>query len=90
MEFLQMLADPEYLYALNMRGYFFDEKFMEYLKGLAYLLQWEYIKLMRFPEGVWNLKTILGEGFVESTKRPEAFARFLEHCRARNQQIREF
>ncbi len=84
MEFVQMLADVEYLRALHIRGYFYDDKFLEYIKNLSYLFQKQYIKMIRYPEGLWNLKSLQGEGFIESTKNPETFNRFLEFCKARN------
>jgi len=83
-----MLADVRYISQLHLRGYFYDRKFKDYLKGLTYLLNREYIKLMRYPEGLWNLKTLMKEGFIESIKDSHNFDKFIEHCFARNAQIK--
>ena len=55
LEFVQMLADPIYIMQLNHRGYFYDENFQVYVKGLKYLLQRDYLLMMIYPEGVFNL-----------------------------------
>lgn len=43
--------------------------------------------MVRYPEGLWNLKTMLREGFIESTKRPETFEKFLDFCKKRNEYV---
>lgn len=58
LEFVQMLADIEYLRALHVRGYFYDEKFQDYIRNLSYLFNRQYIKLIKYPEGLWNLKVL--------------------------------
>ena len=44
-----MLADVSYLRQLRDRGYFYDRRFQEYLRGLDYLLQPQWICLIRRP-----------------------------------------
>ena len=78
LEFVQMLGDVNYLRELHTRGYFYYDKFIEYIRNLScYIFLPQYIKLVRYPEGLWNLKTMLREGFIESTKQPETFEKFL-------------
>ena len=89
MEFVQMLADVAYLRQLHTRGYFYDEKFTEYIRNLSYLFLPQYIKLIRYPEGLWTLRSLQKEGFIESTKNPQTFERFLLFCQSRNEQIRK-
>jgi hypothetical protein len=48
-EFVQMLGDVGYLRQLHVRGYLYDQKFQEYLRGLNYLFQRQWIKLIRYP-----------------------------------------
>ena len=59
-----MLADTQYLEQLYYRGYFYDANFQEYLKGLGYLFEGRYLRLIRRPEGLWNLKSLINEGFI--------------------------
>jgi hypothetical protein len=70
MEFVQMLGDVGYLRQLHVRGYLYDQRFQEYLRGLSYLFQKQWLRLIRYPEGLWNLKSFLREGFIESIKNP--------------------
>jgi hypothetical protein len=89
LEFVQMLADIDYVRQLHVRGYLYDPQFKEYISALSYLLTPENIRLIRYPEGLWTLKAFQREGFIESTKDPSNFERFLEHCITRNQRIHE-
>ena len=63
-EFVQMLADVVYIKQLRERGYFYDSKFLTYLKGLTYLFQPTYATIIKYPEGLWNLKALLRPGFI--------------------------
>lgn len=78
-EFVQMLGDVGYLRQLHVRGYLYDQRFQDYIRGLTYLLQKHWIRLIRYPEGLWNLKSFLREGFIESIKDPNNFERFIMH-----------
>jgi hypothetical protein len=89
LEFVQMLADIDYVRQLHVRGYLYDPQFREYISALSYLLAPENIRLIRCPEGLWTLKAFQREGFIESIKDHANFERFQSHCVARNQRICE-
>lgn len=64
-EFVQMLADPRYVFDLIKRGYFHNEKFRSYINGLKYLYRPEFFKLVKYPEGFYNLDAMVEKGFSE-------------------------
>lgn len=88
LEFVQMLGDVNYIRELHKRGYFYDDHFIQYIRNLSYYIFLpQYIKMVRYPEGLWNLKSMLRQGFIESMKQPETFEKFLNFCRERNEYI---
>ncbi|XP_029820497.1 mediator of RNA polymerase II transcription subunit 31 isoform X2 [Manacus vitellinus] len=48
LEFVQCLANPNYLNFLAQRGYFKDKAFVNYLKYLLYWKEPEYAKYLKF------------------------------------------
>ena len=65
LEFVQQLANPNYIRELHKRGYFYDSKFIQYLQGVSkYMFLPQYAKLVKYPEGLLNLKSLLNEGFI--------------------------
>ena len=75
-----MLASPYYIMELNQRGYLYDDNFQRYAKGLQYLFKEEYITMIKYPEGLYNLKKITSKGFVEVMKNPIQAEQFVKHC----------
>jgi hypothetical protein len=59
LEFVQCLANPNYLKFLAVRGYFENESFKNYLKYLVYWKTPEYIKFIKYPECLYFLDLIL-------------------------------
>nr|XP_027231587.1 mediator of RNA polymerase II transcription subunit 31-like isoform X2 [Penaeus vannamei] len=49
LEFVQCLANPNYLLFLAQRGYFKDQTFINYLKYLQYWKEPEYAKYLKYP-----------------------------------------
>ncbi|CAG0890794.1 unnamed protein product [Cyprideis torosa] len=49
LEFVQCLANPNYLTFLAQRGYFKEQNFVNYLKYLQYWKQPEYAKFLKYP-----------------------------------------
>lgn len=49
LEFVQCLGNPNYLHFLAQRGYFKDEKFVNYLDYLQYWKEPEYVKYIKYP-----------------------------------------
>ena len=55
-----MLGDVNYIRELHKRGYFYDDHFIQYIRNLSYYIFLpQYIKMVRYPEGLWNLKSML-------------------------------
>ena len=55
LEFVQCLANPNYLTHLAKQGYFRKDEFKNYLKYLLYWKKPEYIKFIKFPECLYFL-----------------------------------
>merc|ERR1712083_92126 len=49
MEFVQSLANPNYLHFLAQRGFMKDPCFINYLKYLQYWQQPQYVKYLKYP-----------------------------------------
>lgn len=49
LEFVQCLANPNYLNFLAQRGYFKDQAFINYLKYLLYWKEPEYARYLKYP-----------------------------------------
>ena len=86
-EFVQMLADPRYVFDLIKRGYFHNEKFRSYINGLKYLYRPEFFKLVKYPEGFYNLDAMVEKGFSEKMQNEENQKKFMLLCIKRNKEI---
>ena len=58
LEFVQCLANPNYLHYLAKQGLFDNESFKNYLKYLLYWKKPEYIQFIRYPECLFFLELI--------------------------------
>ncbi|XP_053669417.1 mediator of RNA polymerase II transcription subunit 31 [Anopheles marshallii] len=63
LEFVQCLANPNYLHFLAQRGYFKDTAFVNYLKYLLYWKEPEYAKYLKFPMCLYFLDLLQYEHF---------------------------
>ena len=89
LEFIQMLSNPKYVIELVDRGYFSDKNFVEYLDKLSIFLKSpKLFKLVKFSEGLYNLKLILERGFEYSLKEDVNRHKFILSCLKRNEEIR--
>ncbi|CAO1381093.1 unnamed protein product [Diamesa serratosioi] len=63
LEFVQCLANPNYLHFLAQRGYFKDAGFVNYLKYLLYWKKPEYAKYLKYPMCLYFLDLLQYEYF---------------------------
>lgn len=63
LEFVQCLANPNYLNFLAQRGYFKHKDFVNYLKYLLYWKQPNYAKYLRYPQCLYMLELLQYEDF---------------------------
>ncbi|XP_032136034.1 mediator of RNA polymerase II transcription subunit 31 [Sapajus apella] len=63
LEFVQCLANPNYLNFLAQRGYFKDKAFVNYLKYLLYWKDPEYAKYLKYPQCLHMLELLQYEHF---------------------------
>lgn len=64
LEFVQCLANPEYIWFLVQRNFFGDHEFMNYLKYLLYWTRPEYAKYIRYPQGIQFLILLQDPDFI--------------------------
>jgi mediator of RNA polymerase II transcription subunit 31 len=65
LEFVQSLANPNYLNFLAQRGYFKSETFINYLKYLMYWKKPEYCKHLMYPQCLSLLEMLQHEKFLK-------------------------
>jgi mediator of RNA polymerase II transcription subunit 31 len=65
LEFVQSLANPNYLNFLAQRGYFKNETFLNYLKYLMYWKKPEYCKYLMYPQCLSLLEMLQHEHFMK-------------------------
>lgn len=63
LEFVQCLANPNYLNFLAQRGYFKHPDFVNYLKYLLYWTNKEYSSFIKYPQCLNLLELLQYEGF---------------------------
>ncbi|CAF0852549.1 unnamed protein product [Didymodactylos carnosus] len=63
LEFVQSLANPQYLNFLAQRSYFKNQAFINYLKYLLYFKQINYVKFIRYPQALYFLDLLQREQF---------------------------
>lgn len=68
LEFVQCLANPNYLHFLAKQGLFESSEFKNYLKYLLYWKRPEYVKFIKYPECLFFLELIQHEEMHESIK----------------------
>ncbi|KCZ81746.1 hypothetical protein H312_00786 [Anncaliia algerae PRA339] len=59
LEFIQLLTNPNYLLQLKNKGYFENEKFIEYLKYLRYFYDKPYIYYITYPASLPILESLI-------------------------------
>ena len=65
LEFVQSLANPNYLNYLAQRGYFKNPTFLNYLKYLMYWKEPEYCKYIIYPQCLSLLEMLQHENFIK-------------------------
>lgn len=65
LEFVQSLANPNYLNFLAQRGYFRNQTFLNYLKYLQYWTEPEYVKYIMYPQCLSLLELLQHEQFLK-------------------------
>lgn len=65
LEFVQSLANPNYLNFLAQRGYFRNQTFLNYLKYLQYWTEPEYVKYIMYPQCLCLLELLQHEQFLK-------------------------
>ncbi|XP_052075264.1 mediator of RNA polymerase II transcription subunit 31-B-like [Mytilus californianus] len=63
LEFVQCLANPNYLNFLAQRGFFKDQTFINYLKYLQYWKEPKYAKYLKYPQCLHLLELLQYEHF---------------------------
>ncbi|KAK7087173.1 mediator of RNA polymerase II transcription subunit 31-like [Littorina saxatilis] len=63
LEFVQCLANPNYLNFLAQRGYFKEQNFINYLKYLLYWKEPKYAKYLKYPQCLHMLDLLQYEHF---------------------------
>ncbi|KAJ4456926.1 putative mediator of RNA polymerase II transcription subunit 31-A [Paratrimastix pyriformis] len=74
LEFVQLLANPEYLFFLAQRRYFEDNAFLHYLEYLKYWKQPQYARFLVYPQCLFFLDLLKSERFRREILSPEAIA----------------
>ncbi len=80
-----MLGNPRYVTNLFDLGYFFDQEFKDYISSLkCYLKKPRLMKMIKFPEGLYNLEIMLKAGFIEIMEDENLRKKFIIECLKRN------
>ena len=92
LEFVQTLANPEYLHYLAQNRYFDDPDFRDYLEYLQYWRELPYCLHLVFPHCLRMLELLVeDDGFVDALKRPDfkdhVFAQQFNHWKHRAAQL---
>eukprot|EP00499_Haloplacidia_sp_CaronLabIsolate_P008856 CAMPEP_0196783456 /NCGR_PEP_ID=MMETSP1104-20130614/13778_1 /TAXON_ID=33652 /ORGANISM="Cafeteria sp., Strain Caron Lab Isolate" /LENGTH=137 /DNA_ID=CAMNT_0042153705 /DNA_START=1 /DNA_END=414 /DNA_ORIENTATION=+ len=77
LEFVQSLANPEYLRWLQRAGYFEDEEFVAFLEYLSYFQRPHYATLLTYPQCLTVLARLQDSRFREMLKQ-DGFIFFLQ------------
>lgn len=84
-----MLSNPRYVLDLVDRGFFGDKNFMEYIEKLkCFFEDPKLFRLVKYPEGLYNLRTMLNKGFEYSLREKVNRNKFILCCLRRNEEIR--
>jgi len=71
LEFVQALANPEYLHYLAQNRYFDDDEFIAYLEYLQYWARPPYVQYLVFPHCLRFLELLQGVAFRAELKRED-------------------
>ncbi|KAF7396420.1 hypothetical protein HZH66_007282 [Vespula vulgaris] len=86
LEFVQCLANPNYLNFLAQRGYFKDTTFINYLKYLLYWKEPEYAKYLRYP--MYDQQILLWQHYTRRrTRLLQTAAEQTQHVNPQNNGI---
>lgn len=77
LEFIQNLANPNYLHFLAQRRFFEDEAFLNFLKYLQYWKQPEYMRFLVFPQCLAFLDALLNNPKFRKELSVPAFAEYV-------------
>ena len=77
LEFVQTLANPQYLNFLAQRNYFKNPAFINYLKYLLYFKEENYIKHVRYPQALYFLDLLQREQFRQELVNA-TYCRYIE------------
>lgn len=77
LEFVQSLANPNYLNFLAQRGYFNNQTFLNYLKYLMYWKEPEYCKYIVYPQCLSLLEMLQHEQFLKQIVNAQC-AKFID------------
>jgi mediator of RNA polymerase II transcription subunit 31 len=77
LEFVQALANPQYLNFLAQRNYFKNPAFINYLKYLLYFKEENYIKHVRYPQALYFLDLLQREQFRQELVNA-TYCRYIE------------
>ncbi|CAF1074061.1 unnamed protein product [Adineta steineri] len=77
LEFVQTLANPQYLNFLAQRNYFKNPAFINYLKYLLYFKEDNYIKYVRYPQALYFLDLLQREQFRQELVNA-TYCRYIE------------
>ena len=77
LEFVQTLANPQYLNFLAQRNYFKNPAFINYLKYLLYFKKDEYIKYIHYPQALYFLDLLQREQFRQELVNA-SYCRYIE------------
>ena len=77
LEFVQCLANPQYLHFLGQRGYLKNEDMVNYIGYLNYWRKYEYARHLRFPQCLVVLDLLKSSKFREAICN-QTCARFIE------------
>ncbi|XP_052800714.1 mediator of RNA polymerase II transcription subunit 31-A-like [Mya arenaria] len=77
LEFVQCLANPNYLNFLAQRGYFKDTNFVNYLKYLQYWKEPTYAKYLKYPQALHFLELLQYEQFRKELANQQC-AKFID------------
>ncbi|TXG53739.1 hypothetical protein EZV62_018995 [Acer yangbiense] len=70
LEFVQCLANPNYIHYLAQNRYFEDEAFIGYLKYLQYWKRPEYVKFIMYPHCLYFLNLLQNANFCSAMAHP--------------------
>ncbi|XP_019856081.1 PREDICTED: mediator of RNA polymerase II transcription subunit 31-like [Amphimedon queenslandica] len=77
LEFVQSLANPQYLTFLGQRGYFKEKTFVNYLKYLQYWKTKEYSHFLKYPQCLHFLDLLQSEHFRRELSNAQC-SKFIE------------